>query len=271
MKVQAMIAIESKMRSAPKSRPPLPGRPSKSTNAPIRARPAPLPVLHRPPEREGLTAPCTFQDELVRELSQLRRYALHLCRNASLADDLLQEAMLNAWLARDRFQAGSNLKAWCTTILRNVFFSYKRRSWRTTPLADDAMAQMPANGTECGDALDLLALRNLIALLPVDQRDALLLIGAGGMSYIEAGRICGCATGTVKSRVSRARLRLTALLSENRAGFGTDPGLNAQNAMDDLLRQVTEVVARLSLSSVSRKPERQTTSHNPMLLEANVG
>lgn len=241
-----MIAMESKKRSDPKSRLPAQGRTLEPANAPIRARPAPLLALHRPPTHEGLAGSSTFQDDLVRELAQLRRYALHLCRNASLADDLLQEAMLNAWLARDRFQAGSNLKAWCTTILRNVFFSYKRRSWRTMPLADDAMAEMPANGTECGDALDLLALRNLIALLPVDQRDALLLIGAGGMSYIEAARICGCATGTVKSRVSRARLRLTAMLSENRAGFGSDPGLKAQSAMDDLLWQVTEVVTRLS-------------------------
>lgn len=215
-------------------------------NAMSRARPAPLPGRHHPPAPERSSGSSAFQDDLVRELAQLRRYALHLCRNASLADDLLQEAMLNAWLARDRFQAGSNLKAWCTTILRNVFFSYKRRSWRTMPLADEAMAQVPANATECADALDLLALRNLIALLPVDQREALLLIGAGGMSYIEAARLCGCATGTVKSRVSRARLRLTVMLSENRAGFGSDPGLNARDAMDDLLWQVAQVVARLS-------------------------
>lgn len=239
-----MSAIESTFRVVPTPRHVSGVRVSGPAVLPPRARPAVSPFAARPCILPQDTPSTGFQDELVRELTQLRRYALSLCNNASLADDLLQDTLLNAWMARDRFQPGTNLKAWCTTILRNVFFSYKRRSWRILPLADDTMSEMPATGTESADMLDLLALRNLIALLPVDQREALLLVGAGGMSYIEAAKVCGCATGTVKSRVSRARFRLTVLLSENQASYSTDSGLSAREAMNDLMQQVAALTAK---------------------------
>jgi RNA polymerase sigma-70 factor (ECF subfamily) len=263
-----MSAIESTFCVVPK-----PGhvsgvRVSRSAVLPPRARPAVSPFTARPSILPQDAPSTEFQDELVRELTQLRRYALSLCNNASLADDLLQDTLLNAWMARDRFQPGTNLKAWCTTILRNVFFSYKRRSWRLLPLADDTMSEMPAIGTESGDMLDLLALRNLIALLPVDQREALLLVGAGGMSYIEAAKICGCATGTVKSRVSRARFRLTVLLSENQASYSTDSGLSAQDAMNDLMQQVAALAAKAPAEQAAGAASNDAERYIPRLRTA---
>ncbi len=201
----------------------------------VESRPAPVPAD---------PAPDTFGADLAREMIELRGYALWLCNSGSLADDLIQDTLLRAWAARDRFQPGTNLKAWCTTILRNVFFSYKRRSWRSQPLPDDVVDELTSESEISGHRLDLLALRNAIALLPQDQRQALLLVGAGGQSYIEAAEVCDCAVGTVKSRVSRARLRLAALMAENRAGFNSDSSLGAGDTLDDLMDQVSRLKAR---------------------------
>lgn len=96
-----------------------------------------------------------------------------------------------------------------------------------------------------GDRIDLLAVRNAIALLPREQREALLLIGVGGLKYIDAAEVCGCAVGTLKSRVSRARLRLAALMSDNKAGFSSDSNLGAGEALNDLLDQVARIKAMM--------------------------
>ncbi|MFN3312379.1 MAG: sigma-70 family RNA polymerase sigma factor [Hyphomonas sp.] len=182
-----------------------------------------------------------FAADLIVAMKTLRRYALWLSGSVSQADDLMQDAMLNAWQARDRFEHGTNLNAWCRTILRNVHLSHLRRSWRILPLADETMATLPAIDGDFTSALDLLSVRNSIALLPIEQREALLLVGAGGMSYIEAARIAGCAVGTMKSRVSRARAQLSVLMSENRTGFSTDAVLRAKDVLDDLLCQVDRI------------------------------
>ncbi len=184
-----------------------------------------------------------FQRALVETMPQLRRFALSLCKDPNFAEDLVQETMLNAWLARHRFQAGTNLKAWCATILRNVFYSHTRRSWRTLAMSDEMLDTLTAVDTGGSDALDLLALRNVLSLLTRDQREALLLVGVGGFSYQDAADLCGCASGTIKSRVSRARLRAAALLSENKAGLSSDPLMSAQGALEDLVNQVERIVA----------------------------
>lgn len=178
-----------------------------------------------------------FSAELIKTMKQLRRYALWLSKSVTLADDLMQDALLKAWKARDRFEPGSNLNAWCRTILRNEHISQMRRSWRMLPLADETMASLPARNGDFKSSLDLLAVRNGMALLPAKQREALLLIGVGAMSYIEAARLSGCAVGTMKSRVSRARAHLAVLMSENRAGFSSDEDLRAGDVLADLLHQ----------------------------------
>lgn len=194
-------------------------------------------VPTKPEARPIGDASQSFSSDLARQITELRGYAIWLCRSSSLADDLIQETLLNAWSARDRFQPGTNLKAWCTTILRNIFFSYKRRSWRTAPLPDDLIATLAADEGDPSHKFELLALRHAIELLPVEQREAILLVGVGSESYIDAARVCGCAVGTIKSRVSRARVRLTELMSDNNASLMSDQSMTAGDALSDLMDQ----------------------------------
>lgn len=180
----------------------------------------------------------TFKKELVAAIPHLRAFARSLCNDPTQADDLAQEALAKAWKARDSFEPGTSIKAWTFMILRNQFYSEKRRSWRTAPL-DVEMAENTLLANDDPTApLDLLELRAALAKLPDDQREALILVGAGGMAYEEAAQVCQCAVGTIKSRVSRARRALETLLSE--AGprhSNADHDIPAEKAFDDILEQ----------------------------------
>src|SRR5438132_2497796 len=153
-----------------------------------------------------------FKKELITLIPHLRAFARTLTGDPTSADDLAQDAMMKAWDARASFQMGTNMKAWTFMILRNQFYSEKRRSWRQTQLDQDAAERtlIAADDPESPVALD--ELRQSIAMLPAEQREALILVGAGGFAYEEAADICGCAVGTVKSRVSRARKALQGIL-----------------------------------------------------------
>lgn len=182
-----------------------------------------------------------FKQELSELIPHLRAFARSLCGNPTAADDLAQEAMLKAWKARESYQAGTNLKAWAFTILRNLFYSEKRRSWRRQQLDPEvAEATLVANDNP-SSALDLLALRNALVDLPDDQRDALILVGAGGLSYEEAAEICDCAVGTIKSRVSRARKTLMELIDQSEAGFSGKQGIAASEAFEDIMKQADDL------------------------------
>ncbi|MEM1106933.1 MAG: sigma-70 family RNA polymerase sigma factor [Pseudomonadota bacterium] len=182
-----------------------------------------------------------FKAELASLIPHLRAFARSLCGDATLADDLAQDAMLKAWKARASYKPGSNMKAWAFTILRNLFYSEKRRSWRRQPLDPDvAEATLVANDDPSG-SMELLALRNAINQLPDDQREALILVGAGGLAYEEVAEICDCAVGTVKSRVSRARKAVAEILDANEASFSSDDALQAGDVFDDLLGQVEDL------------------------------
>jgi RNA polymerase sigma-70 factor (ECF subfamily) len=180
----------------------------------------------------------TFQKELVAAIPHLRAFARSLCNDPTQADDLTQEALAKAWKARESFEAGTSIKAWTFMILRNQFYSEKRRSWRTAPL-DVEMAENTLLANDDPTApMELLELRHALARLPDDQREALILVGAGGMAYEEAAQVCGCAVGTIKSRVSRARRALETLLTE--AGTrkrNADQDIPADKAFDDILEQ----------------------------------
>lgn len=180
----------------------------------------------------------TFKQELVAAIPHLRAFARSLCNDPTQADDLAQEALAKAWKARDSFEPGTSIKAWTFMILRNQFYSEKRRSWRITPL-DVEMAENTLLANDDPTApMDLLELRTALAKLPDDQREALILVGAGGMAYEEAAQVCECAVGTIKSRVSRARRALEVLLSE--AGprqANDDHDIRAEKAFDDILEQ----------------------------------
>ena len=191
-----------------------------------------------PPKGPQSSDDATFRNELVAAIPHLRAFARSLCNDPSQADDLAQETLAKAWKARDSFEPGTSIKAWTFMILRNQFYSEKRRSWRTAPL-DAGMAENTLLANDDPTApMDLLDLRAALAKLPEDQREALILVGAGGMAYDEAAQVCQCAVGTIKSRVSRARRALETLLSE--AGprhANADYDIPADKAFDDILEQ----------------------------------
>ena len=173
-----------------------------------------------------------FKRELVQLIPHLRAFARTLCGDPAAADDLAQDAMMKAWDARNSFQMGTNMKAWTFMILRNQFYSEKRRSWRQSQLDQEAAERtlVAVDDPEAPVALD--ELRQGLAMLPPEQREALILVGAGGFAYEEAAEICNCAVGTVKSRVSRARRALHAILDD---GAYDRDGAAAGDAMRSIL------------------------------------
>ena len=158
-----------------------------------------------------------FRRELVALIPHLRAFARTLAGNPTAADDLAQDAMM---------------KAWTFMILRNQFYSEKRRAWRQTQLDQEAAERtlVAVDDPEAPVALDELRLG--LATLPSEQREALVLVGAGGFAYEEAAAICGCAVGTVKSRVSRARKALQVILE---TGDYDRDGRSASDAMSSIL------------------------------------
>jgi RNA polymerase sigma-70 factor, ECF subfamily len=155
-----------------------------------------------------------FETGLIALIPHLRAFGRSLCGNTGEGDDLAQEALAKAWASQASFQPGTNLKAWTFMILRNQFYSNKRRDWRLTSLDPEvAERSLVASGNPT-DRLELDELRRAMGMLPVEQREALILIGAAGVSYEEAAEITGVAIGTVKSRVSRARDRLALIYAK---------------------------------------------------------
>jgi RNA polymerase sigma-70 factor (ECF subfamily) len=153
-----------------------------------------------------------FREGLLALIPFLRAFSRSLCGDRETADDLAQEALAKAWQSRDTFRAGSNLKAWLFTILRNQFYSDRRRAWRQAPWDEGAAERVPAPKGEQMWAVQLSDTARALRQLPNEQREALILVGAGGFSYEDAAAICNCAIGTVKSRVARARKALSASL-----------------------------------------------------------
>jgi len=153
-----------------------------------------------------------FRTELLGLIPFLRAFARSLCGNQEAADDLAQETLVKAWQSRDTFIPGTNLKAWLFTILRNQFYSDRRRAWRQAPWDQEAAERIPGGGSDQSWAAELSDTARALRCLSDEQREALILVGAGGFSYEDAARICSCAVGTVKSRVARARKALIAIL-----------------------------------------------------------
>ncbi len=176
-----------------------------------------------------------FQRDLIALIPYMRAFARSLCGNPADADDLAQDAVAKAWKSRNSYQLGTNLKAWTFMILRNQFYSDKRRSWRSTPLDQEVAERTLVAHTNADDALELDDVRQALAMLPDAQREALIMVGAGGFSYEETAEVMGVAVGTVKSRVSRARADLQAILeSGNYVRDGQPAGL----AMGALLAEL---------------------------------
>jgi RNA polymerase sigma-70 factor (ECF subfamily) len=184
-----------------------------------------------------------FKAQLIQLMPHVRAFAHSLERRPD-ADDLAQDALARGWKARASYQPGTNLKAWLFTILRNQFLTGKRRSWRTQPL-DPFVAETTLIASDNPTwREDLLDVRCAMELLPVDQREALVLVGAAGMSYEEAARICECAIGTVKSRVSRARATLSALLESKKSGSRAQPDVSATKVFQTMMTEAETLQRR---------------------------
>jgi RNA polymerase sigma-70 factor, ECF subfamily len=172
-----------------------------------------------------------LQDELGKLVPNLRAFARSLSGNADQADDLVQETLVKAWKHRSSFEPGTNLKAWLFTILRNAYLSERRKRKLEVEDKDGAYAAQVSIPGSQSSHMDLVDFAKALELLPVDQKEALLLIGAEGFSYEEAGAMCGCAVGTIKSRVNRARARLAEMLQvEGASDYGPDQHPSAGQA-----------------------------------------
>lgn len=164
-----------------------------------------------------------LRDEVVACIPSLRAFAASLVGVGDRADDLVQEALVKAWANIGSFQQGTNMKAWLFTILRNTFYSAYRKAKREVQDVDGQYSSTLAEHPGQIGHLDFEDFRKALDELPEDQREAVILIGASGFSYEEAAEICGCAIGTMKSRVNRARNRLSEILDVTSADeFGPD-------------------------------------------------
>ncbi|WP_292037506.1 MULTISPECIES: sigma-70 family RNA polymerase sigma factor [unclassified Brevundimonas] len=161
---------------------------------------------------DGIVDPSDWRRAINGYLPSLRAFAFTLSRNSADADDLVQETLTKAWAHRGRFEPGSNLRAWLFTILRNSWYTGAAK--RRREVADEEgryAAGLTAEPSQEWTA-ELTSLRAALNALPPEHREAIVMVGAAGLSYQEAADISGCAVGTIKSRVNRARHRLAALL-----------------------------------------------------------
>lgn len=154
-----------------------------------------------------------FKQQMVALIPQLRSFARGLCGNRELADDLAQEAMIRAWAARESFTPGTNFRAWMFMICRNQFYTTVRRNARVASWDPELAERILVAPATQHAGIELKDVETALQKLPAEQREMLMLIGAGGASYEEAAEIAGCPIGTVKSRLARGRATLSALIN----------------------------------------------------------
>ncbi|SDX14977.1 sigma-70 family RNA polymerase sigma factor [Roseicitreum antarcticum] len=152
------------------------------------------------------------REEIVQHLPSLRAYARSLTGETALADDLVQETVLKAWTKFGQYREGTNLRAWLFTILRNAHLSLRRKRMREVPDPDGAMVAQLSSRPDHDGRMALTELQAALHKLPVEQREALILVGALGFTVEEASETCGCAPGTIKSRANRGRKALAKML-----------------------------------------------------------
>jgi RNA polymerase sigma-70 factor (ECF subfamily) len=164
-----------------------------------------------------------FKRDLLASLPNLRAFAVSLTGRHDKADDLVQDTIMKAWANQKSFTAGTNMRAWLFTILRNEFYSQMRKRGREVQDTDGAFTERLSVHPSQYGSMDLEDFKKALSQLPDDQREAIILIGASGFSYEEAAEICDCAVGTMKSRVSRARSRLQDMLKvSGESDYGPD-------------------------------------------------
>lgn len=187
-----------------------------------------------------------FKDELARVIPHLRAFGRSLSGNRDLADDLVQETLLKAWAARARFQAGTNMRAWTFIILRNLFLSQMRRARFKGEWDEITASRVLAAPAGQEHHVELADMQRALMHLPQPQREALILVGAGGFAYEEAAEICGCAVGTIKSRVARGRVALEQLMTQGNLPSRRDQAQSSdQTALQGILREVDDLAGEV--------------------------
>ena len=173
----------------------------------------------------------TWRDDVVALIPALRAFAWSLSHNASDADDLVQDTLIKAWTNRDKFEPGTNLRAWLFTILRNTYYTHVLRRRREVRDEQGEYAGQLRTPATQDWSVAMRTLQLALQRLPPEHREALILVGAAGLSYEEAAEICGCALGTIKSRVNRARARLLKIM-------------DAEDANDVMVMEMMPAVSR---------------------------
>lgn len=154
-----------------------------------------------------------FREDVAALVPALRAFARALTGGErQLADDLVQDTMVNALQAQHQYRPGTNLEAWLFTILRNRHRSLRARRHVTAEVSTDDLGSLAWVPAPQEHRLEVVAFRHAFARLPRSQREMLVLVTVRGLSYEEAAAICGCEIGTAKSRVHRARAALREML-----------------------------------------------------------
>ena len=183
-----------------------------------------------------------FKEQLAQVIPHLRAFGRSLSGSRDLADDLVQETLLKAWAARKRFQAGTNMRAWTFIILRNLFLSQMRRARFKGEWDELTASKLLAAPASQDRHVELGDMQRALMHLPQPQREALILVGAGGFAYEEAAEICGCAVGTIKSRVARGRVALENLLTEGKLPSRREHETDAnQSALQSIMSEVDDL------------------------------
>jgi RNA polymerase sigma-70 factor (ECF subfamily) len=170
----------------------------------------------------------SVREAMLAAVPGLRAFAISLCGNVDRADDLVQETLIRALANIQSFEPGTNMSAWLFTILRNLYRSEYRKRRREVEDSTGSYAESLRSFPEQEGHVEMSEFLTALGKLPAEQREALILIGALGFSHEEVANICGCAIGTIKSRVNRARNHLAKLLSiESPEDFGPDRTIRA--------------------------------------------
>jgi len=181
--------------------------------------------------------PQAFQKALIAEINHVRAFSRSLCAGRQHeADDLAQETLAKAWGARASYDPTRPLRAWLFTIVRNLYRSDRRKTWRETLLGNMEEIGGATSGRETSAKLELDDARRALSVLREDQREALVLVAVAGFSVEEAAAICETKPGTIKSRISRARARLEVAYLSGEIGRGA----SGARALDALIEEAHE-------------------------------
>ena len=186
------------------------------------------------------STPQQFRHDLLTFTPQLRAYARSLCRSSDKADDLLQDTLLRAWEKQDTLRDAGLLKPWSCAIMRNVFRSQQRYARFTVEDIDGKIANSVTVTGDQEAAMEMHDMNEALLAMPAEQREAIVLIFVSELSYEQAAALVGCAVGTMKSRVNRARRQLAGRLGILESDPRIEPVDNfpRENAVSAPLEQV---------------------------------